>query len=753
MRGYQTPQFGPGAMPGSLAPQIADLGTMIDNFAQRRIVLAKMAEQERANREKDLYYRGRVAAQEARNRQIAENEQTRMDAAAMKEARLAPGAGPIVLHRGGKARMFNPRFDPGAQAQAELVPQDVDTALQGFGRIPGMAPPAPPTQPDELTDLMNEASLPQDGEPIMAEEPPAREPEARVIAVPTQRTRGALYDARNPARDDLEERSRRMYPRQQQDLDVANQALERGESGMQPTPHNKEWADFYGRNASADYETIQREYEAKKAAERADAGPRAEVTSIPTTIVQGAVYRPQHDDDTMFYDENNDGLVQALIGNDEQTIELPEDAFPPGASEGQRFAREDVGEGGRKGNPFAEPVPGIDVPEVERAEIPPTGLQLGEAKVTKVPPTVVKGERHDLRQSTGPRWLYEAEGEEPFVIDEGQRQAAKRAESEQRVAQLERAVQGTIPGSREQIELAKELAIARAGLPERAAGRVSEHVFRGEQAETQLGSREKLAAEANASREKIAAMRKRVTGGGRGTGTGGAGTSDPYYIAIPKTRQGQRADMLLGRVNQEWGRYASEQKLNDQFKGMRRLVQADHNISARGKDSGTVNAEAFLNAAGAFRGGVPVENETKVMLDQRRTWQDRIHGFLARAGLGEAWARLMKGGELTAEEAEKAVSIMSPEERQRVGRAIKESRNVMEGQIKESIEPFVGLYDSYTGPGGDLLRRHSYNVVNTRLRSLGLSPLVQPGAEPSTGGQGVAPAKTGGVSLREALGL
>jgi hypothetical protein len=372
----------------SFVPQIADLGAMMDHYTQRRMQLAQMQEKERSDREKDLYYRGRNAAADKRNATLDLAARTKHNADTLKQVRSAPGAGPVMMFdKSGQPAMYSPEFDPGNGDEPAILPdqqpgsQSMDDVLAGFGRAPGTMPTVPP---------------------------PAPEPQATVTSVPPSRTRGDFYDLSNPARDDLAERGRNMSRQQREDLDVANRALERGEAGAGPTSHNKEWADFYGRNASSrDFDAMQKDYEAQKAAQRGRE-PQAEVLAVQPTIAEGDFHdlRRAAPGGTMFYDENNDGDVQSLTGpNDEQVVNLPQDAYPTGAREGDRFDRNDVGEGGRKGNPFAEPtVPRAtndtvfyDEPEEDyvQALMGPNDEQVTQLPQDAFPPGAREGQRFD----------------------------------------------------------------------------------------------------------------------------------------------------------------------------------------------------------------------------------------------------------------------------------------------------------------------------------------------------------------------
>lgn len=70
--------------------------------------------------------------------------------------------------------------------------------------------------------------------------------------------------------DEFEERTRRMYPSQLADTRRAFDAIERGDTA--PTPNSRDWAQFFGQNASRDYDAMNTAYMLKKAAMRGETG-------------------------------------------------------------------------------------------------------------------------------------------------------------------------------------------------------------------------------------------------------------------------------------------------------------------------------------------------------------------------------------------------------------------------------------------------------------------------------------------------
>ena len=330
------------------------------------------------------------------------------------------------------------------------------------------------------------------------------------------------------------------------------------------------------------------------------------------------------------------------------------------------------------------------------------------------------------------KWVYDMPNGQPFEIDLEQARQAHMEEVQAKLAQIDSALgdpsfaldPATVSAMR------RERAMLSADLPSNDRSAILAQGGRADLQQSLEEGRNARQDKSIASREGLERLRqegkialqnaKRKRGGGGGLGIGSVTTGGGEYINIPQTKAGPRPDMLLGRVNTDWRSYSMDEKMPVQLLGLRRLKMADHNLGANGPNSGVLNIEAAFNYLGFIRGGVPVENETKEMLTERRTWADRIHGILAKAGLGEIAAKFQKGGELTKDEVAAAVNVMSPQEKARIGEGIKESLAVMNGQVNDTLKPFVMQYAALDGPGGKMMRQHAVSMVNARLASAGL---------------------------------
>jgi phosphoribosylformylglycinamidine (FGAM) synthase PurS component len=404
------------------------------------------------------------------------------------------------------------------------------------------------------------------------------------------------------------------------------------------------------------------------------------------------------------------------------------------------------------------PPPPVDYQEPQEGDLPPAGLMSPEESKSRLdelgaPPLPPKGEQPsfqalqealDSRGSNVPqaeaaqpaaefkrgKWVYNIRGGQPFEIDLEQARAAHQEEIKSRIAQIDRVLTNpTYANSPMLPRLEQERMMLEAEIGGNAASQLRGQIGKeGLQSQKDAAAmdRAKVGIEGRESLEKLRqegkmalqnAKRKRGGGGGLGMGTMGVGGGE--YINIPR-RGGPRPDLLLGRVTQDWRSFSLDEKLPVQLLGLRRLKLADHNMQANGPHSGVLNIEAAFNYLGFIRGGVPVKNETDEMLKERRTWADRIHGVLARAGLGELAAKFMKGDELTKDEAAAAVNVMSPAEKARIAEGIRESLAVMQGQVNDTLKPFVMQYATFDGPGGKLMRQQAIGIVNSRLQTAGL---------------------------------
>jgi hypothetical protein len=744
MRSYLPYRFGGGPLDAtaevpSFIPQLQSLGSVIDSFAAKHMAAAREQRAQEAQEAKDRYYQGKIDEGERRDRTRERGEWAKHNAAQQKAFLANPGAGSLLLYdmATGELLPVQPRFLKGS------APSPLEPRQDG-----GQAPPGGDTEdPFEVPQRQIPGSRPSpfglslrpmpqfEDFGVRRPEPPAVAPasgDAQVMGVPPTRVRGDRHDEPEELFvDQVSDGQARVLRGDDPNLeDVPAASLPSGAH---------EGQRFVGGQLA----------------------PPLQLPNLPRRSMPAGPLRLDRPD-TYFVDEINDGTVQALPGPEEEKIQdLPKDAFPPGAREGQRFAAEDVGEDGRKGNPFGEALPPEGNMDFARelmggsldltAEPSPTPR--GDSGVTAVPPTVARGELHDLRkpeaQPQGDRWVVDLPGGGQWVVDKEAQRQARAADVEGQLRQVDEAMRTEVdPGVRQY--LARRAAALQAQMPEKAIAqmqgfgqqtgeREGAQAFKADQASAQHGYTLEL--EDMRQKGRIALQQAKRKGGGGMSGAKIPVTeSADTYIDIPRTKQGRRPDILLKDINTEWNSFARDAKLGEQLKGYRRIEMAAHNVAESGPDSGVVNVEAAFNYLGAIRGGVPVENETKEMLTLRRTYAERFRAIMVRAGLGQTWDGWVKkwngGGELSREEVAQAMNVMAPTEKARITKGISETYEVMTGQVQQSIEPFVSQFANLGGPGGKVMRQHAVSLVNARLRAAGLQGDYNPFDDTATSGQG-----------------
>jgi hypothetical protein len=489
-------------------------------------------------------------------------------------------------------------------------------------------------------------------------------------------------------------------------------------------------------------------------------------------------------DNTIFLDENDEGATRALLPpGDTGRADLPMRAYPEGAKEGDRFAAEDVNLKGGYGNPFAEPVPPAEMPQPNRDAGGTNnllGVQSPTSTSTFVPGRDIQGASATMpQQSGGGRWVArDKSGAEFDSVDMGEARKAKDDEDARQLQAINDALAS--PEAKVDPRLSQALITDKVSLLGRMSPDARKTLFamqkQGQQIESNEGMLDKRLAAQRDIKEmggqqatdleklkqegKLAIQRSKHKGGSGLFGGQKIVADGGEYIPIPQTRFGSRPDMLMGRVDNEWAKYSADEKLNTSLFTVRRLQLAKNNIEANGPNSGVLNMEAAFNFLGAVRGGVPVENETKKMLDNLRTWGDELHGRLANAGLGEAYERVVKGGKLTEKEANRARNVMSTGEQARIREGIDESLNVATAQVQNQLKPFTDIAAQYGGPGGHLMRQHAVGLVNARIKTTGVEGEYNPFTDTKVGSESPflkkqqdagAPAGGKKPSLREAL--
>jgi hypothetical protein len=346
---------------------------------------------------------------------------------------------------------------------------------------------------------------------------------------------------------------------------------------------------------------------------------------------------------TSFVDEVDEDTARLLSGQDEmQTEEIPARGLPPGAREGQRYMSEDVGRGGRRGSPFAEPVPTEPMPQPERQEIPPGGLNLGgESSLVHVPPTEVRGQRFEgggePPKRRGRRVIFDLPGEEPLIFDLSQREAAQRAEDEARLAAIDQVLGDPRirPEEKQVLAFEKTSILMRLNKASKALlsgriGKLEQIGATGEEARKTEGVKQEGRVQIQGMKgeqaKEVAMIRARKGRGGKGGGMGRLGKwaemSGSAFQALFAVNP-REANRLQGRVettiqndlrNMNWNMLEG--------KGIDRLDMAMRTIQA----GGTGEFEAMMNFFGYIRGGVPAENETREwhrMTDNSLRWLDK----------------------------------------------------------------------------------------------------------------------------------
>jgi hypothetical protein len=665
--------------PGSLAPQISDLGTMMDTLVQQRAHLAQLQRQ-----------------QDAEDRQAA--------ALAEKEAYGRRKQDLIEAKQNTKDRFDRATYNQKALGQ---LTQDVGS---GKGARPTLF--QGPTGEPQMVSLkygVPVSRMPDPFDPQSAAEPQAAPPQAQSAPASSPQPQPDVGN---------------LPPMMQMPFVLASQR-------KLPIPPVA--------SAMPDGRSMVQQPEIERLMAQAHSQPQ------PAPVEQTG-------GNSVFLDETDDGQARALMGPDETQVKnLPLDAFPEGAKEGQRFNAADVNMRGGYGNPFSgaisrsAPESSPDTSELDRALAPKPAAPAPQSSSMTVPGQQIRGMSARLPQDQGGVWEGDIPGMGHVSIDPAEARAARLDDVKQKVAQAE-AMMSDPTTPREMIPLLarervtmlaqidpqdRRLLLGQTGamdLDTQKGGRQQEMQTErlGTQKDIEQMKQDGMLARQQAKHKRSASS---VIGGSKIVPDG------VTYIPIPQTRYGARPDMLLSQVRQDWRSASLDEKLPTQLLGLRRLRMADHNLNVDGPNSGTVNIEAAFNYLGFVRGGVPVENETKQMLDKRRTAADLIHGVLARAGLGEAWARFSKGEELTKQEVNAAVNVMSPEEKNRIRVGIDESLSIMTAQVGQSIQPFVEKFSHLGGPGGHLMRQEAVAIVNERMKAAGLPADYNPFTDTKTASQ------------------
>lgn len=694
----------------SFAPQLQSLGGVIDNFTRKRMELEREQRQQRAQEARDAYYQRKMDSQERRDTMKERGERVKFNAAQHAAAVRSPGSGPMLWHdEQGNLHTVQPRFIKGKSRQptqpAPAQQESETTEPMGLQlrepelRVPGRRPP------QSLQLRAPDVQLPEF--PTRQEEPPPPASGASVVSVPQTRVQGAMFRQRPSTFfvDAIEDGEVQALPGPDEDKRVPMPQDAFPPGAREGQRYASEDVGEGGRKGNPFAEPIP---------------PSGEVEATRDRLLQGP--------DSYFVDEVDEGSIQALPGpNENRRVEMPQDAFPPGAREGERYAGQDVGTDGRKGNPFAEPLPAIQGLGEKREALSkpwpedgPLKLDQPGAKVTSVPPTRVEGARFDNRvdqadpfesappapqEPEGDRWVYDLPDGRQIVVDLEQQRQARRADAESKI-ELAYEAMGSAPSPREKMFWANEIASLRGQLGDRGTRQLQQfsqqtgeregrQQWQDENREDVQGFQGEQNDLNRANRLEAAAMKRRKSERlGRGvTDTTGSGSAwqrlDPKLQA--RFRTGYRME------ENGWARRVNWDKLEGV--GVDRLNLADVNISADGPYANTQWVESMMNFFGYIRGGVPAENETKEWRKSTTTLKNTVNSIGQYFSVPGLWDRLSGSDPDEATKAfENISSRMTPQQRQELTQAIRESRNVVQNVGAKNVDVLAERFEEEALP-------------------------------------------------------
>jgi hypothetical protein len=677
--------------PGSLAPQISDLGTMMDTLVQQRAHLAQIQRQQDAEdrqsaalAEKEAYGRRKQDLIEAK-----QNTQDRFGRAKFNQDALAKvtqgvgsgkGAGPTLFQGpNGEPSMVN--FKYGVPVSRMPDPFDPQSAAAPMAAPPpAAAAPAPSPAPQAQPDVGN---LP-----------------------PMMQTPFVLA-------------SQRKLP-----IPPVASAMPDGRSMVQQPELERLMAQSHGQAAP----------------------PLG---------------------NSVFLDETDDGQARALMGPQETQVKnLPLDAFPEGAKEGQRFNADDVNMTGGKGNPFASALPGQPPPEPQQQ--PPGPAPRSSSMM--VPGQQIRGMSAQMPQDQGGVWEGDIPGMGHVSIDPAEARAAHLDDVKQKVQQAE-AMMSDPTTPREMIPLlARERVTMLAQLDPQdrrlllgQTGAMDLDTQKGgrqqEMQDDRLSAQKDIADSRNATAIKAAEMRKKGGKGGGSARSGDptAGADNPWAKLPYKQRnsEGNRID----RETRDWATQQGWTKLLGSNLG--RVEWASKNIHQEGEYAGGAHMAAMFNIFGAERNGVPVENETKQFFNATRSLRTMLDDLGPSIGLPQLGTRLANG-ELTGPEAEKykgAVSSMPTDRRIAIEKMVSNAGEALTAygvqrlknlRVKYDNEPLANRYkitadlNSLAGHLG-LEPRQWWKDVPLRSSSADSAPLSDSGSAQPSSGTSTAPGGASGA--------
>jgi hypothetical protein len=426
----------------------------------------------------------------------------------------------------------------------------------------------------------------------------------------------------------------------------------------------------------------------------------------------------QEPDNSIFLDRNDEGTATALSGPGGETRqELPIQAFPEGAKEGQRFAPEDVNLKGGKGNPFSGPLPPVDNPELSNGMLPNSTSQF-------VPGADVKGMSMQAGQPQGGRWEAHLPDGQVITVDPNEARAARRDESAQALREIDVALAD--PATKLNPQVFQYLTIkkqsllgdmstaeikqvyAQAGTMERQGAQIASN--EGMQSD-RLATQEKIAAENNATRR---ATSKYGRGGGGKSGTvvqsSGQGSA---FSRLKPTEQSRIENSVNNGVNM-LDREMNWTKLEGI--GFDRLNLALQNIRAKGDLGGAQQMESMMNFFGYIRGGVPAKNETdefKSVTGNLGTMLDKLG---QKVGISDLWTNF--SGSQADKEAIANIAHLPEGQRAGLEQAIVESQKAIQGMALKNISAQSEAYKSAGVPFHERMQ----DKINSKLRFIGEQP-------------------------------
>jgi hypothetical protein len=416
----------------------------------------------------------------------------------------------------------------------------------------------------------------------------------------------------------------------------------------------------------------------------------------------------------VFVDETDEGNANVLMGPGEaQRRQLPLDALPPGAREGQRFDENDVSLNGGKGNPFAGPDGTVSQPQSSSTFVP--GAQIRGMSAQAQP---------QIEQTASGKWVAVTEdGRVIAEIDPSQARAARQAENAQSLRETELAL--AMPGlsSAEVAYLSQKKHGIMAGMSPKELSQVYAQAGRETLQGNQIASTEKVAGEGIASREKLAAeanATRRATSkygrGGAGAGRAAVVQSSGEGSAFSRLKPMEQA-RVENSVNNGIGMLDREMNWTKlEGVGFDRLNLALQNIRAKGDLGGAQQMEAMMNFFGYIRGGVPAKNETDEFKHTTSTLGTMLDRLGQKVGLGDLWTNFT--GSQADKEAIAKIAQLPAGQRAGLEQAIIESQKAIQGMATKNIQAQAEAYKS----AGQPFHERMQDKINSKLRFIGEKP-------------------------------